>query len=365
MNFTSIPDKLKYPPKVKATLSTYHSSIVSYVVDNYKDSVSFRRAVLGVMNTLTYRVISGDSIPDTWNASSPLEGLVCESDDTLKYHLSKLGVYVDLSDVRWDVTPAEVVTQEEVRQQPVAPIKESATPKENLYIRPPVVPLFDYSRPFASASIGGEQFVVYTSLPEVPTKQNEISATTDVEKLSNFQLLALFPNTFIRTRDVSMYEPFEGLELDPELGLLLRFSHFSKEDVRNNLIKYPHIFQLKKVMEDGSVVNFYSTIEIDGTLHKIQDVWNDLEDTEGLPMVPEFIKEYTVRRYLLERDILHVDHKYKMFGTLDPFLTLFAPAEMYRQFGYDDAVDLARKCVQSRVSYKQSRNPIIRRINNE
>jgi hypothetical protein len=52
-----------------------------------------------------------------------------------------------------------------------------------------------------------------------------------------------------------------------------------------------------------------------------------------------------------------------MYGTLKPFLTLFMPPEMYIQYGFNDVVDISRQCVLSRVSYKQSRNPILKRLN--
>lgn len=373
INFTNLPDRLNYPRNVRAVLSTMHSTIVSYVSENYKNTISFRRLVVQVMNTVSYRVVSGDSIPDSWSNDRPLEWGPCESDITLKHHLSKIGLYIDESDVLWDVQQSDDAVQDlDVRSNDdnlkvarSTPSLLIPTPKENLYIRPPVVPMFDYSSPFVSSVIDGEQYTIYTSLPEVPTKQNEISATTDVNKFTDYQLVALFPNTLIRTRDPSMYEKVDGLELDPDLGVLLKIRDFSRDEVRDNIIKYPHIFQLKKVLDDGSVVTFYKTIEVNGELVKLQDVWYSMPDTKNVPMLPEFMKEYSVRRYLLERDVLGIHHRYPMFGSLDPFLTLFAPAEKYKELGYCDAVSIARKCVLSRVSYKQSRNPILRRIRNE
>ena len=77
----------------------------------------------------------------------------------------------------------------------------------------------------------------------------------------------------------------------------------------------------------------------------------------------DFIKEYVTRRYILERDIKHIDHKYPIFGDLSPFLTLFMPRENYESLGYDTE-DIAIRCIISRVDYKKSRNPVIRRLNN-
>ena len=51
-----------------------------------------------------------------------------------------------------------------------------------------------------------------------------------------------------------------------------------------------------------------------------------------------------------------------MYGTLDPFLTLFTCPEEYEHMGYTDVYQIARNCVESRVSYKQSRDPVLRAI---
>ena len=73
------------------------------------------------------------------------------------------------------------------------------------------------------------------------------------------------------------------------------------------------------------------------------------------------IYEYVVRKYLMDIEYKGAEFKYPIFGTLDPYLTLFMPVSEYTNRGFD-AVELAKKCVQSRVSYKQSRSPILRRI---
>ena len=64
------------------------------------------------------------------------------------------------------------------------------------------------------------------------------------------------------------------------------------------------------------------------------------------------------------KDVDKIKHRYPMYGTLDPYLTLFMPASDYASLGYLDATELAKKCVEARVSYKQSRNPVIRRLKN-
>ena len=66
----------------------------------------------------------------------------------------------------------------------------------------------------------------------------------------------------------------------------------------------------------------------------------------------------------MERD-RGVVHRYPMYGSLDKMLTLFAPASKYVEWGYSDVVQVAKDCVQARVRYKTSRNPIIRRLKDE
>ena len=132
----------------------------------------------------------------------------------------------------------------------------------------------------------------------------------------------------------------------------------------DNIICFPHLFRLKKIDESGNLQNFYSSIEIDGELVPVGDVWDDLPESKVIPKDPEFAKEYVVRRYLLEESA-GITHKYKMFGTLKPFLTLFMPPSEYTKRGYKDTVEIVKQCVESRISYKQSRNPILRRLNTD
>ena len=102
-------------------------------------------------------------------------------------------------------------------------------------------------------------------------------------------------------------------------------------------------------------------MEIDGELVDTLSVWDSLEIAKWIPKNVEFIKEYIVRKYLLDIEYKGAEFKYPIYGTLDPYLTLFMPAEDYMRRGFD-AIDLAKQCVKSRVSYKQSRSPVLRRI---
>ena len=80
------------------------------------------------------------------------------------------------------------------------------TPKEDLYIHPPLVPRFNPLHMIASKTIGDCQYEIYESYPIIPKKQNEISMTTDVNRMTSKDLRNLFPNRRICTRASIMYE---------------------------------------------------------------------------------------------------------------------------------------------------------------
>lgn len=237
--------------------------------------------------------------------------------------------------------------------------KVETTPKEDLFLTVPQYPKV--------GSIDSKYGNIRTSLPLVPTKQCEVSVTTNVNAMTDSELLALYPKSFVRTRSPLMYEPREGITLDPDYGLLIPVEGFTDAQVRDCIIRYPHIFKLTRILEDGSTKSFYSDIEVDGELIDTLEVWKYLPEARAIDLDSldtkqdqlEFIKEYAIRRYLLERDVLGVNHKYEIRGCLPEFMTLFMPARMYEMEGYGDTVDLARSCVEARVQYLASRNPRI------
>lgn len=397
IRFTQIPDKLHYPPSVKATLSTYHSSVVDYCSSHFVNTYAFRQQTVDVLNTLSYIICNQDSLPDSWSEKSPLSGLYSIDEEILRRYLTKLphgSLFLSDRNIEWDVeeqqddeTTEEHSFKQKVQQASDSVLEETkkykqysddevkqvaqsifsgtssalASDKTDLYIQPPVVPQLDTSHPVLSKVIEGVTYSVYPSLPLVPLKQNQISATTDVNLLTESDLIKLYPASFVRTRSSCMYEVYPGLETHPLLGVILPIDGFTKKQLVDNLIKYPHIFRLKKEV-DGSVDSFYSTVEVNEELLNTLECWDSLPDTKVLPKTAEFIKEYVVRRYLLERDIKKIDHRYKMYGSLDPYLTLFTCVDDYISLGYKNVVDMARQCVSARVRYKQSRNPVFKKV---
>lgn len=389
LDFLQVPHKLNYPPTLKGSMSTAHANAISeFLNDSYTGTYSQRKKIVHILNCISYMYMSGDSFPITWDIDHPYttyqevddEDLISqvvgdiyiESEKCLDWRSVEIKVApMDSSDS--NSLESHIAAEKPERTNTIRPIASAIQPsvvsskvsdKSDLYIQPPVVPQFDVNKPWKVGSSDQELYAIYSSLPAVPTRQSEISVTTNVGLMSDLDMIKLFPNCNIHTRAAVMYEPCTGIHLDPVVGLIIPICHFSEAQVADNIIKYPHLYRLFKNI-DGELKSFYSTIEIDGELHKIADVWNTLPESKVIPYTKDFIKEYVVRRYLLERDILHIEHRYKLHGELDPFLTLFTTPDEYSRMGYSDPLMLAKTCIQSRISYKQSRNPMLRRISNE
>lgn len=364
MNFTQLTDKLPYPAKLKARLSTYHSDIISYAINNFNNEREFKSKIIKAMNVVSYLLIKGDSLP-----KMPPDDPLINLPDIDDYECESLlcDLYIKFTKVDWDIDDTYVTSTSTVSQTDVPetfkPKIESPTPKEDLYIKPPVVPLFDIDKPWLNVEKDGEVYTIYTSLPIIPETQRDISVTTNVDFMTKSDLMNLYPNQFIRTRAACMYDKIEGLDFDNVLGIIFPITNFSSKQIKDNIIKYPHFYKLKRKVND-KFTSFYSHIEIDGTLYDTLEIWDTLPESKKIPKTTEFIKEYVVRRYLLERDELHIQHKYPMFGSLDPFLTLFTTPQEYQQFGKWNVEEIARSCVSARVQYLQTRNPILRKVYN-
>lgn len=379
IKFTDISEKYKVNKSVKGKLSELHALLITYVSSNFRDTKKYKQMVVDALNLITYAVYASEPLPFNWSPNNPFDNLPEMDRDLIQETLGN--VFLTIDGILWDVRPTHfdnvqassesepVKIYKPVRTKPdkVTPadnrVSDAVAPthKHDLYIQPPSIPQFDYNKVWISGTHGADNLIIYTTLPEIPSKQNEISCTTDVTKMRYSELMQLYPNRIIHTRSSVMYEPYPGIELDDELGLILPVEGFSREELIDNLIKYPHIFKLTRLV-DSQFLSFYSNIEIDGELHDTLAIWDSLPESKIIPKQAEFVKEYVVRRYLLERDVKKMKHKYPLFGTLDPFLTLFMTSTDYINRGYRDVEGIAKSCVISRVSYKQSRNPVIRRL---
>lgn len=369
----------RYDYKIQAQMNSILGLIIEQAHSMDLSTHNARSQLTHAINCIAYMYQIGDSEPVGWSTSNPLVGYIDYSEDELKDNLKG---HIHDQDIDWGnvgknvqvsqpLKKEEVVSSDKVIAEPIKkstkstyPLsKRRSTDKSDLYIQPPIVPQFNVNKVWKSGVVDGSTFAIYSSYPEVPTKQNEISCTTSINMMDESSLLNLYPTEFIRTRAACMYEEVEGIELHPTLGLILPIEGYSRDQLIDNLIRYPHIFKLMKQVDD-KIETFYATVEIDQQLHKVADIWETLPEASLIPYTKEFIKEYVVRRYILERDVNGVQHRYKLCGTLDPFLTLFTTPEDYKDLGYPDAISMARACVLARVSYKQSRNPVLRRLAN-
>ena len=369
--FSQIPEYLNYPPNLKGKLSTIHSNVITYVIHRGCGTSKYLKDIIRFMNTASYKLMNDEDFTYEENTEPNIAAAL--DDMEIRPFLLDHSMYVDSTAINWSldniekqVANASPILHSSASATEVTPtpsVMSADTPKEDLYLQPPVVPQLNVNSAYACNMIGDTSYVVYESLPVIPTKQNEISVTTDVNKMTNSDLMRLFPTRTIHTRGDTMYLDYPGLENHPVLGLIIPIKGFTRKQVMDNIIKYPHIYKLTRLV-DNELVSFYTNIEIDGELHKISQYWNTLPESKNLPYTRDFVKEYVVRRYLLERDLRGVAHNYPLFGELQPFLTLFTTPEMYAELGYKDPLKLAINCVNSRVAFKRSRNPVLRRLDN-
>lgn len=223
----------------------------------------------------------------------------------------------------------------------------------------------------------GRPMNMYATLPIIPKKQRDISVTTNVDRMSKSELLNLYPKTNpvkgFRSHPI-FRQQYEGFTTDPILGFIPKIEGFTEEQVIDNIIKYPSLDSTTRLKIRPKTTNmkypqpFYHDIEIDGELIDCKKITEEI--CERIPDICRFIHagaayypiiwDYIVRRYLLERDILHMEHKYPMYGDLQPFASLCLSADEYVKRGYtDDIEEFAYNHVKSRIHYLESINPVI------
>lgn len=224
----------------------------------------------------------------------------------------------------------------------------------------PNIPQPDATDVFQSEVVGKNTYCIYKESIQ-PWNQSQITALTDVNAFSDKDVLALFPPIRLYTRSPYMYSEYEKLEYDEDLGVILKISGYTKKQIRKNIIEYPHLQFLDrsvKIKGKDTTIPFWKHVEIDGEIYPTIQVWDSMKDTKFLPQTESFMNEYVVRKYLLERDVKHIEHEFPMRGELYPFLTLYNTPQYYESLGYDP-IETGRKCIESRIKFKQSRNPIL------
>ena len=361
--------------------SIYAADAIGIICDNYNGTKEYRKWAVLTMYTLAYHIQNDNHIDYRDLTFDKLKTIPTVDEDSLKECFKSY--FIPVRDICWDIEISDEPgdTSDEVQVVPEAiiaaaksksigapnPIKQSTnvetkiglTSKEDLYLAPPKYPRFDASViKFAQKAAYDRTSIIYESLPKIPRKQNEISITTDVNAMLEQDLMKLFPNHVIQTRKPPMYSELPKVKFYEDIGTVLPIKGFTEKQLLDNVIKYPHLYQLKREVE-GQLFPFHYHIEIDGELHITSEIWDTLPISKVVPKTAEFMLEYVTRRYLLERDLRKIEHKYPMLGTLEPFLTLFGPKDFYMNHGFRDLESIARQCVVSRISYRQSRNGVI------
>lgn len=250
---------------------------------------------------------------------------------------------------------------------------------DDIVLTPKPYQRFDTSKVWKKVYDGcGRPMNMYATLPIIPKKQRDISVTTNVDRMSKSELLNLYPKTSpvngFRSHPI-FRQQYEGFTTDPIFGFIPKIEGFTEEQVIDNIIKYPSLDSTTRLKIRPKSVGtiyypqpFYHDIEIDGELIDCKKITEQI--CERIPDIDKFIHagaayypiiwDYIVRRYLLERDILHIEHKYPMYGDLQPFACLCLSAEEYVKRGYtDDIEEFAYNHVKSRIHYLESINPVI------
>ena len=220
-----------------------------------------------------------------------------------------------------------------------------------------------------SLDLAGRPINVYPTLPAIPTNQCEVSATTNIDTMIDIDFLKMFPNEVIRARHPMMYGTFTDvvnvhgdpmeIEVDEVLGYIPVINGYTREQIIDNIIKYPQ-FTYWYRQEGRDRTPFTKYMEIDGELVPRMKWLRESKDPDldNVPGNEYFIKDYMYRKYILDEEYGGVKHKYPPFGTYGPFMSLFMPKELYHKFGYKDVASIGRQCVQNRIDFFRSRNPL-------
>lgn len=378
MKFTEIPDTImnrrSVPNNMRPFLGTI-SSLDSKIIDYVQATPEFKPRdmikIVRKMNSLAYQVIIGDYIDFDVSTESGYNSIMLIDDVECS---SKLGnLFIDVADVMWDVEysenvpiVSETLIQESYNDESFVDPTNKISNDSDISLSFPKVPRFDPNKVWAiGKDIYGRLIPIHPTLPEIPTVQNEISITTDVSKFSKQDLLKLFPNKRLKPRHDELYQKVDGFEWDPILGYIPKILDFTKEQIVENLIKYPKFNYMYREFGEDNRVNFTSFLESNENLVPLKVAVEVVPDMVALPKSKIFYMDYIVRRYLLERDVLGIEHKFPMYGTFDPFMTLFTTMEEYAALGYSDFESMAKQCVIGRVKFYQSRNPLVRGLLNE
>lgn len=212
----------------------------------------------------------------------------------------------------------------------------------------------------------GRTMTFYKSLPEVPELQYHVNVTTDPSIIKDSDYIHLFPTEDLKPRFEWMYKEIDNCYYHPAIGSVLPIEGYTEEQCIDNVIKYPYLTGLNRRYDDErGRVPLWAEVEVDGKLVYALKVWDTLSVAKLLPHSRKIVCEYFYRKYLLDMDYHPERIHFPMEGVIRPYLMLFLTEDSYTSLGYLDHLSMSKQCVQSRIDYIRSRNPILRQIDGD
>lgn len=217
----------------------------------------------------------------------------------------------------------------------------------------------NFDKVWHSGTYEGEKYIIGTSLPEIPELQCDISITTNVDRMTEADLLHLYPTRELKEFRHHMVDRFEGCPVSKYVSSYLPIPGYTDWQLIENIIKYPFPQEYRRYIND-QFVEVWKHVEIDGELVDIVKAFDQSQLYGKVQRCRRVLQEYGYRKAMLDLEY-NKEVKYPLIGDIQPYLALVFPEYVYKDLGYD-TVELARKSVISRVALLRSVNPVIRRI---
>ena len=106
IKFTNISENYQVKKSFKGTLSSMHSSVITYVVKHYQGTAKYKEQVVKILNIITYAVYASEPLPFDWSPQNPFVNMPTNiDDDTIREVLGDIYLTVDAID--WDLKVVE------------------------------------------------------------------------------------------------------------------------------------------------------------------------------------------------------------------------------------------------------------------